>query len=94
MTRELEGARYVRTVSVGGAEGYVFRMPNGIDKTVVWGNPADAQMPFAGSCLRVVDLPGSVTQISDGGIGDLDGPNNGQVRIQVFANQPVYAGAC
>jgi hypothetical protein len=93
MTRELDGARYVRDLSVGGAEGYVFRMRNGAEKTVVWGNPADAQMPFAGSCLRVVDLPGSVTQISDGGIGDLDGLN-GQVRIQVFANQPVYAGAC
>ncbi len=93
LTRELGGARYVRDVSISGAEGYVFRMLNGREKTVVWGNPAGAQVPFAGSCLRVADLLGNVAQISDGGAGDLDGPN-GQVRIQVFANQPVYAEAC
>jgi len=93
MTRELDGAQYVRNVSVSGAEGYVFRMPNGREKTVVWGNPAGAQVSFAGSCLRVADLLGSVAQILDGEAGDLDGPN-GQVRIQVFANQPVYTEAC
>jgi hypothetical protein len=93
MTRELDGARYVRDLSVGGAEGYVFRTREGTEKTVVWGNPASAQVPFAGSCLRVVDLLGGVTQVIDGGAGDLDALN-GQVRLQVTANQPLYAGPC
>jgi len=95
MTRELGYARFTSVLNAAGAEGYVFMMADGTQKTVVWGtSPTPTQMSFAQACARQVEMLGSSSQIVDGGAGDLDGAANGQVRVQVSQDQPIYVGAC
>jgi hypothetical protein len=98
-TGELSGGRYVRTLQDTGIEGYVFTMPSGREKTVLWATGSSVNKAFSvasGQQLRVVRMyevsPGSdewrwtTDLIQDGGAGDLDGTVNGLVRIQVDAN--------
>ena len=97
VAHELDGARYRRELDLANVEGYVFQMPYGQEKTVLWATTAAAQrVTFVGSCLRVVDTTGAVySPIADGNPSwDLDGSVNGQIRLQVYDNQPFYVEAC
>lgn len=95
LTSELGYARFASVLNVPGAEGYQFTMATGQTKAVVWGtNPIPTQVSFAQSCARRVEMLGNSTQIVDGGSGDLDGIVNGQIRLQVSQDQPIYVGAC
>lgn len=95
MTQELTGARYVRRLQVPGAEGYVFRMPNGSEKTVVWSTGSSATVTFPHACLRMVDRSGSIYQpIVDGDPNwDADGAVNGRIVLRVFP-EPRYVSRC
>jgi hypothetical protein len=98
-TSELVGGRYVRALTDTGIEGYVFSMPSGREKAVLWatGNPVNRDFTVSSDQqLRVVRMyevsPGSDTWrwttdlIQDGGADDLDGTVNGKVQIQIVAN--------
>jgi len=93
-TSELIGGNYARTLTDTGIEGYVFTMPTGREKTVLWAKSSSVNKDFTVTSdqrLRVVrmyDAGGdnwrwTVDVIQDGGSGDLDGTTNGKVRIQV-----------
>ena len=94
LTTELAGAKYSRLLGQAGVTGYVFRMPQGSEKTVFWGANAAGSAVFGGQCLRVVDELGVANTINDGGPGDGDGRVNGQIRVAAAANDPVYVEAC
>ncbi|MBV9788997.1 MAG: hypothetical protein JOZ51_12520, partial [Chloroflexi bacterium] len=94
LTAELTGAKYSRLLGQPGVTGYVFRMPQGSEKTVFWGANAAGSAVFGGSCLRRVDELGVANTINDGGPGDGDGQVNGQIRIAAAANDPAYVAAC
>lgn len=94
VTTELAGARYSRLLGQTGVTGYVFRMPQGTEKTVFWGTNAAGSAVFGGRCLRVVDELGVANTVNDGGPGDGDGVINGQIRVAAAANDPVYVEAC
>ncbi len=95
LTRELGYARFTSVLNAAGAEGYLFMMADGTQKTVVWGiSPSPTQVSFAQTCVRRVEMLGSSSQIVDGGAGDLDGVANGQVRLEVYQDQPIYVGPC
>jgi hypothetical protein len=96
-TSELAGGSYARTLTDTGIEGYVFTMPTGREKTVLWATGSSLNNDFAvtsGQILRVVrmyDAGGdnwrwTVDLVQDGGAGDLDGIINGKIRIQVAAD--------
>jgi len=93
MTSELSLFKFARNFTAPGAEGYVFER-GGREKTVVWARTNPVTAAFAQSCVRQVDLLGGVQLISDGGPGDADGAANGQVRVSLAVNHPVYVGAC
>jgi len=95
-TSELIGGNYARPLADTGIEGYVFTMPSGREKTVLWatGNPVNRDFAVLSSqWLRVVRMYDAgddnwrwiVDMIQDGGTGDLDGMVNGNVRIQIEA---------
>jgi hypothetical protein len=68
-------------------EAYVFRTPCGAETTVAWGSET---LPFApASQLRVVDREGNEMVVTDGGVGDVDGVQNGSVTLQLSAD-PVF----
>jgi hypothetical protein len=87
LTSELTGYEYARTLDVPEAEAYVFQVPCGPEKTVAWGSGTLTFSP-AGK-IRVVDRDGNESTISDGGAGDLDGTQNGAVKLQLTAD-PVF----
>lgn len=91
MTLELAGAEYDRALSVSGIEGYVFSLPGGREKTVLWATGGYVEIAFRGSQLRVVEKDGTVRFIDDGGVGDLDGTLNGFITIEI-AKSPVFVG--
>lgn len=92
--REFDGFRYLRNLGVSGTEGYVFF--RGSDQlSVVWGTgTAAVNVDFAQTCARRINRLDQVTQITDGGAGDLDGAANGRVRLQVTQNEPIIVRAC
>jgi hypothetical protein len=94
MTAELTHYRYAQTLAAAGVEGYVFSLENGQTKTVLWATGSARNVPFNQECARRVDLLGAATQVTDGGAGDLDGANNGQVTLSIGSNNPTYVGAC
>lgn len=95
LTRELEGARYLRPVQASNIEGYVFRMPTGREKTVLWATVPSAAMVFPYPCLRLVDIGGRVYIVSDGDqTWDRDGIRNGQVTLGVYQDTPFYVEPC
>jgi hypothetical protein len=96
LTQELTWARYLRSVQAAGAEGYVFLMPDGREKSVLWATTASTTVSFSHSCLRLVDAIGNVYDpIYDGNaIWDLDGPGNGQITLRIYQDAPVYVIFC
>jgi hypothetical protein len=94
LARELAQARYLRALTATDIEGYIFRMPDLNEKTVLWGTGQQtAAWAYARSCARVASYAGSLLQITDGGSGDLDGPN-GQVLLGVESQRPVFVAPC
>lgn len=96
LTRELRGARYLRSLQSAKAEGYVFRMPDGREKTVVWATDTSATVSFPYTCLRLVDTLGTVYMpIRDGDPNwDWDHQNNGWIVLGVYQNEPFYVEPC
>jgi len=95
MTDELHGAQYRRTLGQPGVEGYVFRMPNGAEKNVLWATGDPVNVPFSYRCLRRVNATGAELTIADGDqTNDLDGLANGQVTIRIYTDEPLYVGPC
>lgn len=96
VTRELAGARYLRSLGQSGIEGHVFTMPSGPDKTVVWRRGSGAApATFAGSCLRVINAVGvSYGPAIDGGSGDQDRVVNGQIVLSVAPTELLYVQRC
>lgn len=96
MTQELYGARYLRPLQAANAEGYVFQMPGGREKTVLWATTSYAEVAFSHSCLRLVDTDGDVYDpITDGLEGwDQDGQVNGQIVLGVYQDTPFYIEPC
>ncbi len=97
LTEELGGARYLRPLDAAGAEGYVFRMPRGGEKTVLWAVSGYADVVFPHSCLRLVDTTGGeYCPVVDGQPGwDFDGDvSNGQIAVRVYSNSPFYVEPC
>ncbi len=96
MTQELAWARYRRSLQAANAEGYVFRMPDGHEKTVLWATAAFATVPFPYSCLRLVDTLGKVySPVTDGDSSwDWDHAVNGQILLGVYQDTPFYVEPC
>lgn len=92
LTRELRGARYLRSPEIPGVEAYVFRMPEGVEKTVLWARGSDTGVDFPYSCLRLVDTVGTVYDpIRDGDPNwDRDWTSNGRIRLWIYVDQPFY----
>jgi hypothetical protein len=84
---ELEGFDYSQTLDVEDVEAYVFESSIGDEKVVAWGNNTFTFTSV--SQLRVVDRDGTVTWITDGGPGDLDGTQNNYIVIQI-SSEPVF----
>ncbi len=95
LASELASARYAYPLAAPGAEGYLFTLPDGGEKTVLWSvlDPS-TWVAFTQSCLRQVDLTGLAQDVQDGGPLDGDGAADGQIQLQVFFEQPVYVGTC
>lgn len=96
LTQELAWARYLRPLQAANAEGYVFRMPGGREKTVLWATTSSTTVPFSHSCLRMVDILGTVYDpINDGDPSwDWDGQVNGQIVLGVYQDTPFYVEPC
>jgi hypothetical protein len=96
MTQELAWARYLEPLQIDGVEGYVFEMPGGYRKTVLWATDSSTSVPFPANCLRLVDTGGAIYEpIFDGDpTWDLDGMVNGQISIAVYKNSPFYVAPC
>jgi hypothetical protein len=94
MASELTFFRYLHEFLAPGVEGYVFSTAGGQRKTVLWATSAAATADFAQTCLRRVDLMGGELIIQDGGSGDVDGVANGNIRLTVSPNHPIYVGSC
>jgi hypothetical protein len=94
LTNELGGLQFSRTLNLSGGEGYVFGA-GANQKTVVWGQQqaATTLVDFAQACAQRVDMLGVTSQIVDGGPGDLDGFQNGNIRLGVGFD-PIYVGLC
>lgn len=93
LTQELNAAAYDRELSESGVEGYVFTMPRGTDKTVLWSSAGTVHVEFPYSRLRLVNTTGNEFDIRDGETtspGDLDGKVNGKITLEIYENQPFY----
>ena len=92
MTRELAGAHYQRLLSAPGAEGDVFRTPDGREKTVLWSLSGAARVTFPYTHLRLVDTGGNEFDIKDNqqtSPGDWDNVV-GQITLEIYENQLFY----
>ncbi len=96
LTRELAWARYLRPLQAANAEGYVFRMPNGREKTVLWATEPFTTVPFPYPCLRLVDTVGHVyNPVNDGDLNwDWDKTANGQICLGIYRDTPFYVEPC
>jgi hypothetical protein len=94
LTRELGQAAYLREFQAANVEGYVFQMPGGSEKTVLWATTTSSSASFAGACIDTVHVLGYSQTINDGGTGDADGRVNGQVLLQLSRDTPVYVAPC
>jgi hypothetical protein len=91
----LAWARYLRSLQVANAEGYVFRMPGGREKTVVWATAATANVAFPYPCLRRVGFESEQAAIYDGDLTwDQDKFANGQIVLRTEQNTPLYVEPC
>ena len=94
MTSELDHPTFTGTRSGGGVEGYDFNVGGRI-KSVVWATQASANVAFAQSCVRRVDLMGTVTTpIMDGDPAWDQDSVAGQITLQVLQDQPLYVSRC
>ena len=93
MTTELGDYTYSGLVETGDVnlEGYEFSSSaSGKTKEVIWAQDGTSgYMTFPYERIRVVAIDGSVQFVTDGGAGDYDGSNNGQVRL-LITQSPVY----
>jgi hypothetical protein len=95
VARELGVSWYLRQFSHPGVEGYVFHVTGNREKTVLWGQSGDVNVPFTGACMRVVTRSGSEVNVPDGDpTNDVDGTVNGQVTLRVRENEPIYVEPC
>ena len=97
LTQELNQAEFLRKLTISGVEGYVFRVPGGVEKTVVWGTGSSAVgVDFPYACLRLVTFKGEQFQpVLDGDSNwDWDGQQNGQVRLGIYPGVPFYVAPC
>lgn len=96
LTQELAWARYLRSLQAANAEGYVFRMSTGREKTVLWATASSATVVFPYPCLRLVDTIGNVySPVVDGDPNwDWDHSANGQVLLGVYQDMPFYVEPC
>jgi hypothetical protein len=91
--RELTGASYRKPFQAAGTEGYVFRLPDGKRKTVLWSQTGTVRVTFPYTRLRLVNTVGKEFEIRDnqsGSPGDLDGGVPGQIELEIYENQPFY----
>jgi hypothetical protein len=86
LTSQLNGYIYDRPLATGQVEAHVFRSASGREKTVVWSQPKDTPGIFTllGTCLRVVDTIGQVSQASGGG----------QITLTLPANEVLFVEGC
>ncbi len=94
MAEQLSGCRYAGPVSQGEIEGYSFRSLRGQRIIqVLWTDFESSakyrNLDISAGRLTVVEKLGGEVEINDGGPGDLDGQNNGQIRIRIGPS-PVY----
>ena len=96
LVQELGGARYLRPLGASNVEGYVFRMPEGYEKTVLWATSSSTSVSFPYSCLRLVDTTGNVySPIRDGDPNwDWDGKVNGEIALGIYLDAPFYVEPC
>ena len=96
MTHELAGARYYRSLQVANAEAYVFLMPGGRHKKVVWATASKANVAFPYPCLRRVDTLGNAqAAIYDGDLTwDQDQATNSQIVLETQQDTPLYVEPC
>jgi hypothetical protein len=93
MSHELRGLSYQRPLGAAGAEGYVFTLPGGGEKTVVWSQAGTVRVTFPYTHLRLVNTVGEEFDIWDSQAtspGDLDGGVVGQIELEFYENQPFY----
>jgi hypothetical protein len=91
--RELTDAHYEKPFQAAGTEGYVFRLPNGKKRTVLWSQAGTVRVTFPYTRLRLVNTVGKEFDIKDnqtGSPGDLDGGVPGQIELKIYENQPFY----
>jgi len=93
MISELGDYRYSAVIQTGSAdlEGYEFiSSSTGKSKYLIWAQEdTSGYISFPYERIRVVAIDGSVDFITDGGAGDLDNKNNGQIWIAITPS-PVY----
>jgi hypothetical protein len=94
LVRELDRAHYLRELRAANVEGYVFEVPGGREKTVLWATTTSSSVSFTQSCVNLVHVLGYSQTINDGGSGDADGRANGQILVQVSQDIPVYVAPC
>ena len=94
MINELDSYKYSSVINTGSAdlEGYEFiSSATGKAKDVVWAQEnTSGYLSSPYERIRVVAIDGSERFITDGGAGDLDRSNNGQIWIAITSS-PVYA---
>jgi len=101
MTTELNGAHYVRALNIMDIEGYVFRLLDQREITVLWAVNLGAQgytnITFPYACMRRVEVDGTeYAPILDGDPNwDWDHAVNGQIKLGIHeTNQPIYVMPC
>lgn len=95
LTRELAGAAYLRPLEQPNITGYVFSMPSGTEKTVVWTSRESGSVGFAFACLHLVTIDGTQHTAIDGDpLWDQDAIVNGQITLSLRQNEPLYVSAC
>lgn len=90
---QLKNYRYQWKMETGSAnlEGYKFSAVSGdAGKWVIWAEEdTSGAVTLAEEQIRVVAIDGTSRIINDGGAGDRDGLNNGQIRLGITSS-PVY----
>jgi hypothetical protein len=92
LVRELGPVRYDRPFQADGVEGYVFRMPDGREKTVLWSTAGTQHVSLPYSRVGVVTLLGQEQTIGGGqqASGGLEPGAPNRVWIELRENEPVY----
>ncbi|MEM2445714.1 MAG: beta-galactosidase [Candidatus Bathyarchaeia archaeon] len=96
LAQELFQASYVGSINVPGVEGYIFQMPGGIPKTVIWGASEErAEVDFSHPCLDLTTYRGEHASIRDGDVNrDGDKQINGRIRLIIYPGELFYVAPC